>query len=397
MPSPAAPWLLLDASRAEALAAAHGTPLYVYDAEVLRARARLARRALPARVLFAVKANPHPGVLRALHGGVDGLDVASGGELAAGFAAGWPGAALSFAGPGKREGELMEAVARGVLVAVESPRELAAVSRLARARGVRARVRVRVNLREPARAFRVEMAGGPSPFGVDEEALPGALDALRGDDALGFEGLHVHPGAQCTGVAGYARAAAAALDVAARVEQEQGLAVPALNLGGGLGVLAPGDELDVVAVGRRLAVMRAKYEAAMGHALELLVEPGRWLAGPAGVYVTRVVSEKVSRGAHFVVLDGGLHQHLSATGRLAPPGAPRLPVVNLSRPDAALVTRTLVGPLCTPLDSLGEVTLPEPRVGDLVGVLGSGAYGPTFSPLRFLGHPPPAEVLLPEA
>lgn len=394
MPTAAPPWLLLEPPRAEALASTYGTPAYVCDAAILRARARLARAAVPARLLFAVKANPHPAVLRALRGHVDGLDIASGGELSGALAAGFPGVALSFAGPGKREAELTAALDAGAVISLESPQELTRVSALARAKGLRAQVRVRVNLREPARAFRVEMAGGPSPFGVDEEALVPLLDALRADDALDFTGLHVHPGAQCTSISGFVRAAAAALDVVARVERETGLAVPSLNLGGGLGVLAPGQELDVVAVGERLAVMREKYRATMGRAPELLLEPGRWLAGPAGVYVTRVLSEKVSRGVHFVVLDGGLHQHLTATGRLAPRDAPRLPIVNLSRPDATPVTRTLVGPLCTPLDSFGEVTLPEPRVGDLLGVLGSGAYGPTFSPLRFLGHPPPAEVLL---
>jgi diaminopimelate decarboxylase len=334
-------------------------------------------------------------VLAALRGEVDGLDVASGGELERALAAGFPGEALSFAGPGKTAPELELAVARGAVVSAESPRELEQLASLTRRGGRLARVRLRVNPVRAVHAYRVRMVGGPSPFGIDEEALPAAAALLAGaKDALALEGVHVHPGGQCTSPGGVAAAAAGALDVAERLAQLLGAPVPSVNLGGGFGVLAPGDELDVEATGRKLAAMLDTYAAATGHRPTLLVEPGRWLAAPAGVYVARVVSEKVSRGVHFVVLDGGLHQHLGATGHLAPGGAPRLPVVNLSRPGAPVVTRTLVGPLCTPLDTFGEMALPEPRVGDLVGVLGSGAYGYSFSPLHFLGHPLPAEVLL---
>ncbi len=388
--------MTLGPGAAEALAARHGTPLYVYDLEVLRRRAAALRTALPTRVLYGVKANPHLAVLRALRGAVDGLDVASVGELQRALEAGWPGAALSFAGPGKREPELAAAVAHDVLVSVESPRELEALARLARAAGRRARVRLRVNPRTTLHAFRVRMTGGPSPFGLDEEALPEAVQVLRrAGDALAFDGVHVHAGGQCTSAAGFVKAAEVALDVVARVAALLGARVPRVNLGGGLGVLAPGDELDVGAVGTRLTTLLEAFRARTGQPLEAIVEPGRWLVGPAGLYVARVVSEKVSRGAHFVVLDGGFNHHLAATGHLAPASAPRLPLINLSRPQAPVVTRTVVGPLCTPLDSLGvDVHLPEPRVGDLLGVVGSGAYGYSFSPLLFLGHPLPAEVVL---
>lgn len=407
------PWLELSAATAEALAARHATPLYVYDLDVLRARARALRAAFPTKVLYGVKANPHPGLLRALRGEaglggvppaepgparrgeVDGLDVASAGELTRAVEAGWPGAALSFAGPGKRREELALALAHDALVSVESVRELALLASLARAAGKQGRVRLRVNPAQAVHAFRVRMVGAPSPFGIDEEALPGAAAALlEAGDALALEGVHVHAGGQCTSPGGFAAAAALGLDLAQRLGRLLDTRVRSVNFGGGLGVLAPGAELDVVATGERLATMLAKFEAAAGYRPETFVEPGRWLAAPAGVYVARVVSEKVSRGVHFVVLDGGLHQHLGATGRLAPPDAPRLPVVNVSRPAAPVVKRTVVGPLCTPLDSLGEVELPEPRVGDLLAVLGSGAYGYSFSPLLFLGHPLPQEVLL---
>ncbi len=391
-------WIELTGPRAEALAGRHGTPFYVYDLDVLRARARRLRAAFPSvTLLYAVKANPHPRVLERLKGEVDGLDVASDGELAQALRAGWPPGVLSFAGPGKTGAELERAVGAGVVVSVESPRELEAVAVLARTQGRRATIRLRVNAATRAKAYRVPMMGGPSPFGIDEEDLaPAAARVAELAEVLAFDGLHVHPGAQCTSVGGFSAALSASLDLVERLHREHGLTARRLDLGGGLGVLEPGVELDVEAAGRRLCAALEKFHASTGLRVEAVLEPGRWLVGPAGLYVARVVSEKVSRGVHFTVLDGGLNHHLAATGQLFGADAPRLPLLNLSR-EGPLVTRTIVGPLCTPLDTLGTgVTIAEPRVGDLIAVLGSGAYGPTFSPLGFLSHRPPAELVLPE-
>jgi diaminopimelate decarboxylase len=390
------PWLTLSPDEAAHLAQAHGTPFYVYDLGVLHARVALARAALPAELLYAVKANPHPALLASLAGRVDGLDVASEGELSRARAAGFT--RLSFAGPGKSLASLEAALATpGAVLSLESVRELELVSQLARARGLRVSVRLRLNPRTQLNAYRVAMTGGPSPFGIDEEELAPAATALRAhEDALDFDGLHVHPGGQCTSAGGFGAAVATALDLTLRLWQEHGLAARKVNLGGGFGVLSPNQELDVAAAGRKLEAMLAKFHAATGLQVRAVVEPGRWLVGPAGLYVARVVSVKRSRGTRFVVLDGGLNHHLGATGHLSHADAPPAELINLSRPDAAPVTCTVTGPLCTPLDVLGRaVQLPEPRLGDLIAVLGAGAYGYSFSPLHFLGHPLPHEVLLP--
>ncbi len=386
-------WVHLSREQATELARTHGTPLYVYDQAVLLERARLAR-ALPGRLLYAVKANPNAQVLRALHGHVDGLDLSSAGELELAMRAGWPAEQLHFAGPGKTELELQAAVSRGVTLSVESVRELDELARIGDHQGRRARVRLRLNPRQRINAFRVPMTGGPSPFGIDEEEVGVAIDRLRAHATwLDFEGVHVHPGGQCTSVGGVATAVATTLDLVERLQREHGLAVRQVNFGGGFGVLGPGEELDVEAVGAKVKAMLTRFREATQSTVEATFELGRWLIGPAGLYVARVVSEKRSRGVHFVVLDGGLNHHLGATGHLAPEHAPKAKLVNLTSPDAPLVKRTLVGPLCTPLDTFGEVELAEPRVGDLLGVVNSGAYGYSFSPLHFLGHPLPAEVL----
>lgn len=346
------------------------TPFYFYDLAVLRERVRRAKRAVPATLLFAVKSNPNEAVLKSLLGEADGLDVASTGEIELALRCGWRADQLSFTGPAKTNAALEHAARLGVLINAESPRELEFLVSL----NVGARVRVRVNPRLVLKAWRVSMTGRPSPFGIDEEELGGVVPLLR---RLDFRGLHMNPGGQCTSVGGFMAAANALVELASNFE----LPVHSLNFGGGWG-LTNDAELDIEAVGRKLRDVLGDREA--------LVEPGRWLAAPCGLYVARVVSQKVSRGTHFVMLDGGMHHHLNATAHL---GGEPLPIVNLSRTEGPRVKRTLVGPLCTPLDTFGEVELVEPQPGDLIGVRNSGAYGLTFSPTRLLGHEAPAEYV----
>lgn len=356
----------------------HPTPFYFYDLELLRQRVRRAKKAMPATLYFAVKANPNEHVLRALLGEVDGLDVASVGEIELAMRCGWSPSQLSFAGPAKTNAALDFAVRAGVLINVESPRELEYLASL----DMRPNVRVRVNPRLQLRSWRVSMSGVPSPFGVDEEEFSSLTPLLR---RVNFEGIHVNPGGQCTSVGGFTAAITATLDIAAHCE----LPVRSINFGGGWGVVDD-TELDVEAAGAKFTTMLERFRATTGRDVNAIVEPGRWLAAPCGTYVARVISQKVSRGTHFVMLDGGMHQHLGATGHLG--GAP-MRVVNLSRTDGPRVKRTIVGPLCTPLDTFGEVELVEPQLGDLLGVPNSGAYGPTFSPTRFLGHDAPVEYV----
>lgn len=361
-------WIALSLEQSTALT----TPCFVYDANVLRARVSMLR-ALDAKLLCAVKANPHPGVLSLLATLLDGADVASMGELDAALAAGFRAETVSFAGPGKSEAELTRAAQLGAVISLESPRELEVV------RSLSPRVRVRVNAKTVFNSYRVPMTGVPGVFGFDEETLDEVLPALR---ELKVEGVHLHPGAQCTSVEGVLTVARAGLQLLERIGGAS------LNLGGGFGAIAPGKELDVAALAPKLRALRPD-------GVTFFFEPGRWLMGPAGLYVTRVIGTKHSRGHDFVVVDGGVHHFFSASAVLTPPNAPRAPVLNLSRPDAPLVKRSIHGVLCTPLDSLAhETTLPEPRVGDVLAFQGAGAYGPSFSPTAFLSHARPAEVLL---
>lgn len=369
------------------------TPCFVFERDVVRARlARL--RALPTRLLYAMKANPHPEVLRLLLGQVEGVDVASESELESVLSVGWSGASASLTGPAKTDAFLARGVEVGAVVNVESWRELERLEPLARARSTKARVRLRINPRKTFKAFRLHMTGAPSPFGIDEEelevVLPRVSDAVKAG-WLALEGVHLHPGSQGTSVAGVIHVVAEGLTLLERVRRQTGVEISSVNFGGGFGVIGP-DELDVEALAPRVAEVLELFTRRAGFTPEPWFEPGRWLVGPAGQYLTRVVSTKVSRGVRFTVLDGGVHQLMARAEWLLPPKAARAPVHNLTRPDAPRVLTTLVGALCTPLDTFGPFELPEPREGDVLSFSEAGAYGLTFSPHSFLGHQRPAEV-----
>jgi diaminopimelate decarboxylase len=393
-------WHATSYAELSGLAAAHGTPFYLYDADVVAARIAAVRSALDGRfgVYYAVKANPNLALLRALHATADGLDISSQGELEQARLAGFDPARLSFAGPGKTDDELRAAMTCGVgCISIESMRELAACARLARQSGLRASILVRVNPLLASRPFGLKMAGKAIQFGIEEEDLPAALQAIaNAGDALAFRGIHVYAGSQCFDAGGLVEGVANSLRIAREVEQRFGLACDVVNLGGGFGfahTLAD-REFDLAAAAAPLCAVEEQDRAERGSARRLVFELGRYLVADAGVYVTRVVSTKISRGVRFVVTDGGLHHHLAAAGTFGAALRTTFPLVNVTRPGAAVARCNVAGPSCNPTDLLGvDVDIAAPVEGDLVAVLKSGSYGLTASPLLFLGRDTPVELL----
>ena len=374
------------------------TPFYAYDRAALSARVGQLRAALPAAVKlhYAMKANPMPAVVAWMAGLVEGIDVASAGELKVALDAGANPAEISFAGPGKRDPELQQAVAAGVLVNVESMRELPVLARASQALGLPARVAVRVNPDFELKGSGMKMGGGPKQFGVDVEGVPQIL-AWIAREGLAFEGFHLFAGSQNLRAASICEAQIKSYELALRLAQQAPAAVKFLNLGGGFGIpYFPGEQrLDLAPIGANLAaiVQRAARELPQAH---IVIELGRYLVGEAGVYVTRIVDRKVSRGQVYLVTDGGLNHHLSASGNFGQVIRKNYPVtIGNKVASAAREVASVVGPLCTPLDLLADrMDLPAADVGDLVVVYQSGAYGASASPQSFLGHPHCAEVLV---
>jgi diaminopimelate decarboxylase len=373
------------------------TPFFAIDRALCTARVRQLRAALPPEVAlhYSIKANPMPALVQHMAGLVDGLDVASGGELKTALDTGFEPARISFAGPGKLDAELAQAVAAGVCINVESARELALVARLGEEMGVRALVALRINPDFELKSSGMRMGGGAKPFGIDAEQAPPLLrEAAR--LPLELAGLHIFCGSQSLNAQAIIEAQTSSVELALRLTQEAGVPLRHLNIGGGLGIpYFPGEaRLDPAAIGANLARLAGQLQAAHPGA-RLAIELGRHLVGEAGIYVARVVDRKVSRGQVFLVTDGGMHHHLAASGNLGQVIRKNYPaaVGNRMAGDGSLASA--VGPLCTPLDILADrMALGHAQVGDLIVVFQSGAYGPSASPANFLNHPPALEVLV---
>jgi diaminopimelate decarboxylase len=374
------------------------TPFFAYDRGLLTHRVAELRAALPASVKlhYAMKANPMPAVVAFMSRLVDGVDVASAGELKVALDAGAPPAEISFAGPGKRDPELVQAVASGVLINVESARELQALAAAQDALGVPARVAVRVNPDFELKGSGMKMGGGPKQFGVDVEQVP-ALMARIAAENFAFEGFHLFAGSQNLRASAICEAQTKSYDLALRLSEHAHMPVRFLNLGGGFGIpYFPGEQrLDLAPIGDNLAALaeRARSDLPEAH---IVIELGRYLVGEAGVYVTRIVDRKESRGQIYLVTDGGLNHHLSASGNFGQVIRKNYPVTigNKAGPGAKEAA-SIVGPLCTPLDLLADrMALPSAQIGDLAVVFQSGAYGASASPQAFLGHPVCTEVLV---
>ncbi len=374
------------------------TPFYAYDRELLTRRVAELRAALPASIKlhYAMKANPMPAVVNHMARLVDGIDVASGGELLVALDSGADPHEISFAGPGKRHGELRQAVAAGILINIESFREVAELGAIRQATGWPVRVAVRVNPDFELKGSGMKMGGGPKQFGVDAEQVPELLAEI-GKAGLAFEGFHLFAGSQNLRPEAIVEAQQKCFELALRLAESAPAPVKFLNLGGGFGIpYFPGEQrLDLSSIGANLAAIVAEAAEKMPQA-EIVIELGRYLVGEAGIYVTKVLDRKVSRGLTYLVTDGGLHHHLSASGNFGQVIRKNYPAAIGNRMDEpAGEAVSVVGPLCTPLDILADkMPLPEARPGDLVVIFQSGAYGATASPRGFLSQPDLVEVLV---
>ena len=374
------------------------TPFYAYDRRLLGDRVASLRAALPAGIAlqFSIKANPMPALVQHMAPLVDGFDVASVGEMKIALDAGMRAGDITFAGPGKTDAAIAQAVAAGVNVSVESEREIRLLASLSEAFGVAANVIVRVNPDFELRSSGMRMGGGARQFGIDAEEAPLMLSiaAILGVDVQGF---HVFCGSQCLNSDAIGQAQTRTVDLAIRLSASARAPVRKLHIGGGFGIpYFPGERaLDISVIGAHLAGLQRIVAAALPQA-RMSVELGRYLAGEAGIYVTRVIERKVSRGKVFLVTDGGMHHHLAASGNLGQVIRKNFPVIVGNRMDAPKAgMASVVGPLCTPLDLLADqMELGHAQAGDLIVVLQSGAYGLTASPSAFLGHPIALEVLV---
>lgn len=385
-------------SISEIAAQAGQTPFYVYDRHSIKQQLRKLKQAIPGEVHlhYAVKANPMPALVTFLQDKVQGFDVASAQEMQVALNAGMDPALISFAGPGKQEREIRQAIAADIVINAESESELEKISFIATDLGKKPRVAIRINPDFELKSSGMKMGGGAKQFGIDAERVPEVL-ANWDSSVMSFAGFHIFSGSQNLRPEAIVEAQTKAVDLAVELSEHAPAAPEILNIGGGFGIpYFPGEQaLDLESIGENLKIL-CRCLADELPQTQLVIELGRYIVGEAGFYVCEVVDKKVSRGEVFLVTNGGIHHHLAATGNFGQVIRKNYPVVIGNRIEADIVEAVnIVGPCCTPLDILGsKMELPKADVGDLVVILQSGAYGRTASPSAFLSHPDVVELLI---
>ncbi|MCX7097490.1 MAG: pyridoxal-dependent decarboxylase, exosortase A system-associated [Methylococcales bacterium] len=374
------------------------TPFYAYDRQLMTERVAKLRNNMPPdlKIHYALKANPMPAVVQHMASLVDGFDLASAGEMKVALDTTMPAQYISMAGPGKRKQELQQAIAAGITINIESPHELETIALLSEQSGIQARVAIRINPAFELKASGMKMGGGPKQFGIDEELLPTVLKQTKTLN-LDFQGFHIYSGSQNLKADSIIDAQQQSINLALKLAEYCPTPVKKLNIGGGYGIpYFPGETpVDIQKIGDALAKPMDTYKASNPQA-DIIIELGRYLVGEAGLYVCQILDKKISRGQTFLVVDGGLHHFLAASGNFGQVIRKNYPVAIANKMNA-LETETvnIVGPLCTPLDILADrMDLPTAEIGDLVVTYQAGAYGLTASPTAFLSQPRAEEVLV---
>ncbi len=377
------------------------TPLYVYDFDAIKERLVALRSLIDPQIklFYAVKANPNLHLLAILKPLVDGLDVSSGGEIEQALLAGYRGNDISFAGPGKTAGEIELALDNNCAsLSIESTDDLSRVIRTGQKTGKKANISLRINPLTPVKEFAVKMGGMPSPFGVDEEHAADIIEVINNNgEYLNFLGFHIYAGTQCLSIDGLTQNIANVLEAVETVCHENDLAPARINFGGGLGIpyFSSDADFDVKEFARFVNSAVVQFDARISHAVDYILELGRYIVGPFGYYLSRVLALKETRGRKFVILDGGMHHNLPPSGNFGQIISKNYDIQNISKPSAASEKVDIVGCLCTTLDRLANrIEIGSPEVGDVVAIKNSGAYGLTASPVFFLGHETPREILI---
>ena len=381
------------------LAQRYGTPLYVYSRNIIETKYRILRDALPQNlnIYYALKANPNVDIIHLMGRLYDGFDVSSAGEAERVIQSGFGTEEISFAGPGKTVSELKFAIEQDFgNISIESEKEFEHIKRICDQLGKTANVSVRVNPDFELSQAGMKMGGGPKQFGVDSERVPKLIKAINCEKGTHYNGIHIYAGSQNLDADQLLHTFEQILGYSVDLVGHTGSPIKRLNMGGGFGIpyFSHDVELDLAAVGVGLKRLIKQYSPQLGNP-SFIVELGRFLVGESGVYISEVLYRKISKGQIFLITDGGMHHHLAASGNFGQSLVRRpMPITVANKQGTQTEKAHVTGPLCTPLDTFGFVELPIAQKDDLVCVLNSGAYGFSASPLHFLSHKTPNEIIV---
>ena len=382
----------------ELVAEAGGTPLFVYDNNIVGAQIASLRAAMPdgLALYYSVSANPYEPLLNFIGRYVEGFRIVSKGELDRLKRAELAGIPMTFAGPGKRDEELEAGIDAGATISVESEGEARRAILAGEKLGIRPKIAVRVNPPFTIESGGIAMGARPSPFGVDPDRAPAIVEGLI-EAGVDWRGLHVFAGVQCLDDATLIDAHRAIVGCAGEIANALQMPIPELNLGGGFDVPCFEGEkpLDVYHLAKALHDTLCNAPELLA-TTRLSLELGRWLVAEAGVYLSRVIDRTESCGRTFLTTDGGGHHLLRATGCLLERGHGNFPIAVANRFDAPRDEQvTITGCLATPNDVFGdEIMLPHAEPGDLIAIFAAGAYGLSGSPQNWESRPLAREMLV---
>jgi len=383
---------------------------YLYDeGEIISRAEKLKDDISDAGLLYSIKANPDIHVVKCLADLGFGADAASAGEVEIAAAAGIPASDIYYSAPGKTDHDLQKTLGRCVIIA-DSIGEIRRINKTAAAVGEHVDIGLRINPDFHLSEDTCESMGGrPSKFGMDRDLALAALSKWE-FDRVRVNGIHIHLGSQMLDHEMIEDYHENVLRTAAEIRETLGRDLVFINLGSGIGIPYGSDETDVdtTAIGRNLKKLAERYDFGK---TRLIMETGRYVAGPAGIYVSKVIDKKVSGGVIYVILAGTLNGFIRPSlERLIENCAGGAPVSGCEplfngiyggfRPetlkkDGVTETVTLVGNLCTAADVVAEsVELPGPEPGDVVFFRNAGAYGAVLTPMQFASQPRPKEFFL---
>ncbi|MCK5719629.1 MAG: diaminopimelate decarboxylase [Thiomargarita sp.] len=375
----------------------YGTPLYVYDLEIIKQQYQALKTAIPesVNIFYAIKANPNPSICQFMHSLGMGAEVASAGELYVALKTGFAGKSIIYNGPGKTDEDIEYAIQNKVhIINIESLDELHRLNTIAEQQQRLVKICVRINPILSITQAKMQTGGGSQKLGVDEEQIETIIKTAVQLDWIRLLGIHIYIGSQILDEKLLLKSIENTLFIAKRLANEFDLPMRCINFGGGLGVPYEDSEpkFNVKQFGKGLAYVIEKVAQLFDLSkTQFILEPGRFLVSDAGIFLTKVINVKHSREKQYAIIDGGIN-HAFLPIRMNKKYA----TVIANKMDLpANHSITVGGPLCTSMDVFSnEVQLPEVEAGDIIGIFNSGAYGFSASLLYFLSAPMPAEVII---
>lgn len=379
------------------IAGEFGTPLYVYDGDRIESQYRRLKGMLPKEfnVYYSLKSNPTLGIAGLFRGLGSGIEVASAGELYLALQAGFDPRDIIFTSPGKTREELEYAVEHQIYsINIESIAEAELINQIGSLRSRQINVAIRINPDFNLSGAGIKMAGVPTQFGIDQSQLAEAFQSLKSLSFVKIIGIHVYTGTQMLSTQNILANMEAIIKLALELAEQYQFKLEFLDLGGGFGVpYFPGEApFDETGLRQGMAAVWDTYRNQLPGGVNMAVESGRYLTAESGVFLTQILYTKECKGLKYAVCDGGSNQHANSAflGRHIRNNFPMHVLGKHELPTEL----TVVGPLCTPTDVIGQkVMLPAVTPGDIISIDKSGAYGLSNSPLFFLSHPLPAEVV----